>query len=260
MRQTHAAGEKLFVDYAGDTVPVIVNRLTGEKQPAQIFVAVLGASSFSYAEATWTQSLSDWIAAHVRALEAIGGVPRLLVPDNPKVAIVKAVSTIRKSTGPNAPCLVHYRTPSSISLVSAAPISPRCWSTSRLRRSRAGFRRLRCLGLIKRVAKTYRYYLTRAGEAVIAAASHITEYGIVPALAKRGGRCGKHRTSGAFIYQKPVAPLSGTEDALQGDGVQLSCCSIVRRQVSAPLSPWRASVSRALTMSFSPVSVSRPWS
>ena len=90
MRQTHAAGEKLFVDYAGDPVPVIVDRLTGERRPAQIFVAVLGASSFSYAEATWTQSLPDWIAAHVRALEAIGGVPRLLVPDNPKAAIVKA--------------------------------------------------------------------------------------------------------------------------------------------------------------------------
>jgi len=90
MRQTHAAGEKLFVDYAGDAVPVLVDRLTGEWRPAQIFVAVLGASSFSYAEATWTQSLPDWIAAHVRALEAIGGVPRLLVPDNPKAAIVKA--------------------------------------------------------------------------------------------------------------------------------------------------------------------------
>ena len=76
MRQTHAAGEKLFVDYAGDTVPVIMDRLTGEWRPAQIFVAVLGASSLSYAEATWTQSLPDWIAAHARALEAIGGVPK----------------------------------------------------------------------------------------------------------------------------------------------------------------------------------------
>lgn len=90
MRQTHAAGEKLFVDYAGDTVPVAVDRLTGKTRPAQIFVAVLGASSFSYAEATWTQSLPDWIAAHARALEAIGGVPKLLVPDNTKVAVIKA--------------------------------------------------------------------------------------------------------------------------------------------------------------------------
>jgi transposase len=90
MRQSHAGGEKLFVDYAGDTVPVTVDRLTGATRPAQIFVAVLGASSFSYAEATWTQSLPDWIAAHTRAFAAIGGVPKLLVPDNAKVAIVKA--------------------------------------------------------------------------------------------------------------------------------------------------------------------------
>ena len=90
MRQSHAGGDKLFVDYAGDTVPVIVDRLTGAKRPAQIFVAVLGASSFSYAEATWTQTLPDWVAAHTRALAAIGGVPKLLVPDNAKVAIVKA--------------------------------------------------------------------------------------------------------------------------------------------------------------------------
>jgi transposase len=90
MRQSHAGGEKLFVDYAGDTVPVIVDRLTGAVRPAQIFVAVLGASSFAYAEATWTQTLPDWIAAHASALAAIGGVPKLLVPDNAKVAIVKA--------------------------------------------------------------------------------------------------------------------------------------------------------------------------
>ncbi|MGH6716336.1 MAG: IS21 family transposase [Bradyrhizobium sp.] len=88
MRQSHAGGEKLFVDYAGDTVPV-VDRLTGELRPAQIFVAVLGASSFSYAQATWTQGLGDWIAAHIGTLDAIGGVPRLLVPDNTKVAVIK---------------------------------------------------------------------------------------------------------------------------------------------------------------------------
>src|ERR1700694_2841892 len=90
MRQTHAAGERLFVDYAGDGVPVVIDRLTGEIRKAQIFVAVLGASSFTYAEATWTQSLADWIGAHARAFEAIGGVTRLLVPDNTKTAIIKA--------------------------------------------------------------------------------------------------------------------------------------------------------------------------
>ena len=90
MRQTHLGGEKLFVDYAGDTVPVIVNRLNGETRAAQIFVAVMGASSLTYAEATWTQSLPDWIAAHTHAFAAIGGVAKLLVPDNTKVAVIKA--------------------------------------------------------------------------------------------------------------------------------------------------------------------------
>ena len=90
MRQSHAGGDKLFVDYAGDTVPVIVDRLTGEIRDAQIFVAVMGASSFSYAQATWTQGLADWLACHIGALEAIGGSPKLLVPDNAKVAVIKA--------------------------------------------------------------------------------------------------------------------------------------------------------------------------
>ena len=90
MRQTHLGGDKLFVDYAGDTAPVVIDRLTGEIRKAQIFVAVLGASNFTYAEATWTQSLADWIGAHTRAFEAIGGVTRLLVPDNTKTAVIKA--------------------------------------------------------------------------------------------------------------------------------------------------------------------------
>ena len=81
MRQAHPGGEKLFVDYAGDRAPVVIDRLTGEIREAWIFVAVLGASNFTYAEATWTQGLADWIGAHTRALEAIGGVPNLIVPD-----------------------------------------------------------------------------------------------------------------------------------------------------------------------------------
>jgi transposase len=71
-------------------VPVVIDRLTGEMREAQIFVAVLGASSFTFAWATWTQALADWIDAHVRAFEAIGGVPHLLVPDNTKTAVIKA--------------------------------------------------------------------------------------------------------------------------------------------------------------------------
>lgn len=89
MRQDHRAGEKLFVDYAGQTATV-VDRHTGEAHQAQVFVAVLGASSYTYAEATWSQGLSDWIGAHVRALAYIGGVPEVVVPDNLRSAVRKA--------------------------------------------------------------------------------------------------------------------------------------------------------------------------
>ena len=89
MRQEHRAGEKLFVDYAGHTVPV-VDRDTGELREAQIFVAVLGASSYTFAEATWTQTLPDWIASHVRAFEFFGGCSELLIPDNLRSAVSRA--------------------------------------------------------------------------------------------------------------------------------------------------------------------------
>ena len=88
MRQTHLAGEKLFVDWAGDTMPVF-DPTTGEEHRAHIFVAALGASNYTYAEARWTETLPDWIGAHVNALAAIGGVPKALVPDNLKAGITK---------------------------------------------------------------------------------------------------------------------------------------------------------------------------
>ena len=88
MRQEHRAGEKLFVDYAGQTVPVY-DLHTNQVREAQIFVAVLGASNYTYAEATWTQSLPDWIASHGRAFAFFGGVPKLVVPDNLKAGVKK---------------------------------------------------------------------------------------------------------------------------------------------------------------------------
>jgi transposase len=88
MRQPHRAGEKLFVDYAGRTQEVI-DRQTGEVRQAEIFISVLGASHFIYAEATWTQGLSDWIGSHVRAFTFIGGVPQIVVPDNLKSGVSK---------------------------------------------------------------------------------------------------------------------------------------------------------------------------
>lgn len=86
MRQKHKAGEKLFVDYAGQTVKV-VDPESGEIREAQIFVATLGASNYTYAEAHWTQSLPNWIEAQVRALEFLGGVPEMVVPDNLKAGV-----------------------------------------------------------------------------------------------------------------------------------------------------------------------------
>jgi transposase len=89
MRQTHKAGDKCFVDYAGPTIDII-DLETGEIIAAQIFVGILGASNYTYAEATLTQQLPDWIGSHRRMLEFFGGVPALIVPDNLKSAIHKA--------------------------------------------------------------------------------------------------------------------------------------------------------------------------
>lgn len=86
LRQVHVAGERVFVDYAGMTLPV-VDLETGEVRTPQIFVGALGASHLLYVEATGTQALPDWIGAHVRMLEYFGGVPALLVPDNLKSAV-----------------------------------------------------------------------------------------------------------------------------------------------------------------------------
>jgi transposase len=88
MRQTHVAGEKLFVDWAGDAIPVF-DPITGAEHGARIFVAVLGASNYTYAEACWTETLPDWIGLHVNALSAIGSVPKAAVCDNIKAGITK---------------------------------------------------------------------------------------------------------------------------------------------------------------------------
>jgi transposase len=88
MRQEHRAGEKVFVDYCGG--PVVVDPATGEVVATQMFVAVWGASNYTYAEATLTQSLPHWTSSHVRALEYFGCAPSLLIPDNLKSGVVKA--------------------------------------------------------------------------------------------------------------------------------------------------------------------------
>jgi transposase len=86
LRQEYRAGERVFIDYAGQTMPV-VDPTTGEVRETQIFVGALGASHYLYVEATWSQRLPDWIAAHVRMYEDFGGVPTLTIPDNLKAGV-----------------------------------------------------------------------------------------------------------------------------------------------------------------------------
>lgn len=120
MRQHHVAGDKLFVDYSGKKVS-IVDGTTGEIRTAEIFVAVLGSSNLTYAEATWTQTLPDWIGAHTRMFRFYGGVARLLVPDNLKSGVHKASfydPEINRSYGAMAD---HY----GIGVLPARPYRPR---------------------------------------------------------------------------------------------------------------------------------------
>src|SRR5487761_2517990 len=120
LRQVHVAGEKLFVDYSGHTMEVI-DGLTGEVLTAQIFVAVLGASNFTYAEATFTQSLPDWISSHVRAFSFFGGVARQTVSDNLKAGITRACFHEPMVNRTYADLARHYRT----AIVPARPYRPR---------------------------------------------------------------------------------------------------------------------------------------
>lgn len=120
MRQRHAAGETLFVDYAGATVDV-VDPKTGEVRKASIFVAALGASNLTYAEATWTQTLPDWVASHRRCFEYLGGVPATVVPDNLKAGVTKACFHDPRINRTYAEMAAHYDT----ALVPARPAKPR---------------------------------------------------------------------------------------------------------------------------------------
>jgi transposase len=120
MRQPHRAGEKLFGDYAGQTLP-IVNRQSGEVHEAQVFIAVLGASNYTDVEATWTQSLPDWSGSHVRTFEALGGVLEIVVPDNLKAAVQRPHRYEPEITRTYA-ALAHH---SGVALIPARALRPR---------------------------------------------------------------------------------------------------------------------------------------
>jgi transposase len=120
MRQTHIAGEKLFVDYAGQTVPLI-DALTGEITKAQIFVATFGASNYTYACATARQTTADWIGAQVLALEYFGGAPRLIVPDQTRSLIKNPCSYDPQNNRLYEEFAAHY----GCALLAARPAHPR---------------------------------------------------------------------------------------------------------------------------------------
>ena len=120
MRQHHKAGEKLFVDYCGPTMP-IVNPSTGEFRTAQVFVAVMGASNFTYAEATWSQGLEDWVMSHVRCFDYLGGVPELVIPDNLKSAVTKACRYEPDLNPTYQQLAAHYQT----TVIPARPYKPK---------------------------------------------------------------------------------------------------------------------------------------
>ena len=120
MRQTHIAGERMFVDYAGTTIDIF-DAETGEVHACQLFVAVLGASSYTYAEATRTQALADWIGSHTRAFSFFGGVPGMVVSDNLKSGITKACFYEPAVNRSYEEMAQHYRT----AIVPARPYKPR---------------------------------------------------------------------------------------------------------------------------------------
>ena len=120
MRQEHLAGEKCFVDYCGKTMPV-TDRDTGEIRQVQIFVGVMCASNYTYAEATWSQTLPDWIGSHIRMLEYFGAAPEILVPDNLKSGVSKTCR-YEPDTNPSYHAFAnHY----SIAVIPARSRKPR---------------------------------------------------------------------------------------------------------------------------------------
>jgi transposase len=120
MRQQHRAGEKLFVDWAGAKIPVYCPE-TGQVRPASLFVAVLGASNYTYAEAALSQELGPWIGAHVHVFEFLGGVPELVVPDNARTAVSKACRYEPDLNPTYQEMALHY----GVGVVPARPRKPR---------------------------------------------------------------------------------------------------------------------------------------
>ena len=141
MRHTHKAGEKTFIDYSGDG-PYLTDPKTGERQKCELFVACLGASSYTYAEATLSQTSPDWIASHNRMANFFGGTSELWVPDNLKPGVAKADryeallnETYRDCANHYGACVLPARAakPRDKAKVEAAVLVAQRWILGRLR-------------------------------------------------------------------------------------------------------------------------------
>jgi len=110
----------LFVDHAGDTIP-LTNQQTGEIVPAYLFVAVLGASNYTYAEATLYRDLPNWIGSHVRAFEFLGACPEIVVPDNWKTGVTRACRYEPELNQTYSEMAQHY----GVAIIPARPAKPR---------------------------------------------------------------------------------------------------------------------------------------
>ena len=119
-RNNYKAGEKMFVDYAGQTVPIHC-AATGVVRQAQIFIAVLGASNYTYAEATWSQELAHWVTSHVRAFTFLGGTPEAVIPDNLRSAVSRAC---RYEPDLN-PAYCHMANYYQVAIIPARPRQPK---------------------------------------------------------------------------------------------------------------------------------------
>ena len=120
LRQEYQAGEKLFVDWAGETIP-IHNREGGETLKGHLFVAVLGASSYTYAEVTADEQMDNWLGAHMQAFEFFGDAPKLIVPDNAKTGVNKACRYDPDLNPTYQEIALHY----GVGVVPARPNKPR---------------------------------------------------------------------------------------------------------------------------------------
>jgi transposase len=144
LRGEHRAGEKLFIDFPGATIP-ITDPVSGEITQAELFVAVLGASNYTYAEAVPSQALPYWAAAHVAAFEFFEGVPALLVPDNLRSAVTRADRYEADLNRTYEELAAHY----GCAVIPARPRKPRdkayatdctSWAVSGVESSRAAAR------------------------------------------------------------------------------------------------------------------------